>query len=126
LNGRVSVIEGLVRDFEGLLEVLELAIRDLAEVRDSLKDLLGKLKPKVDAKAVLEMLPGKLRREVSVSDGGDYITVKTKRFLSSEDFKALAEAIISRLGGEYVSTTSKGGGYFRIPKYHAENRLRLS
>jgi len=111
-----AVMERLIKDVEGLLEVLELAIRDLVDVRDSLRGLLGELKPKADAKTVLEVLPGKLRKEVSISDEGDYITVKTKRFLSSEDFKALAEAIITRLGGEYISTTSKGGGYFRLPK----------
>jgi len=109
-----AVIERLIKDVEGLLEVLELAIRDLAELCDSLKDLLGKLKPRVDAETVLEMLPGKLRREMSISDEGDYITVKLKRFLKTEDFKALVELLITRLGGEYISTES--GGYFRIPK----------
>jgi len=115
LNGRNSVIEGLVRNVENLLEVLELVAGDLVEVRNSLRSLLVELQLGVDAQAVMEMLPERLRKAVSISDEGDYITVKLKRLLKAEAFKALVEVIITKLRGEYVSTGG-GGGYFRIPK----------
>jgi len=38
-----AIMEGLIKYVEGLFEVLERAIRNFAEVRDSLKGLFGSL-----------------------------------------------------------------------------------
>ena len=116
MNLENSVVEKLVRSVETVLEVLELFVVDLAEVLSCLKGLVEDVQPpRADAMGIMQMLPEKLRGEVSINEEGDYVIVKLKRLLRAEAFKALVDVIITKLGGEYVSMGG-GRGYFRIPR----------
>ena len=109
-------IEGLIKRVDGALKVLELIVEDLAEVRDSLKSVVGgaKLPQETTIETVREMLPEKLRGAVSLNEVEDYVIVNLRRHLNSETFKMIAAVAIDRLGGEYVSSGKEG--YFRIPR----------
>ena len=110
----ILTVEKLVERAEDSLKLLELIIRDLTQLRNTLKGLAAQPKHEKTIEAVRQMLPESLREAVSISENAEHVIVNLRRFLKPEAFRMIADLAIGRLGGEYISTGK--GGYFRIPK----------
>jgi hypothetical protein len=57
--------------------------------------------------------PEELETRLSFEDKGDYIIIKPKQFLGSENFAKIASAVRD-MGGEYISAGKDS--HFRVPK----------
>ncbi len=57
--------------------------------------------------------PEELEARLGFEDKGDYITIKPKQFLGSDNFAKIASAIRG-MGGEYISAGKDS--HFRVPK----------
>ena len=116
-------IQELARKVDELLSVLNVISGDLAEVSKSLKAVsgpaaapavsvtpVGKLRGIKDVKqAFSSELAGMLLFEES----GNFIIVKPRRFLGSDNFAKIA-SVVRTLGGEYVSAGRNS--HFKIAK----------
>jgi hypothetical protein len=60
--------------------------------------------------------PEELEARLSFEDKGDYIIIKPKQFLGSENFAKIASAVRG-MGGEYISAGKDS--HFRVPKKRA-------
>ncbi len=60
--------------------------------------------------------PEELEARLSFEDKGDFIIVKPKQFLGSENFAKIASAVRG-MGGEYISAGKDS--HFRVPKKKA-------
>jgi hypothetical protein len=60
--------------------------------------------------------PEELETRLSFEEKGDYIIIKPKQFLGSENFAKIASAVRG-MGGEYISAGKDS--HFRVPKKKA-------
>jgi len=60
--------------------------------------------------------PEELENRLGFEDKGDYIIIKPKQFLGSENFAKIASAVRG-MGGEYISAGKES--HFRVPKKKA-------
>ena len=60
--------------------------------------------------------PEELEARLSFEDKGDYIIIKPKQFLGSENFAKIASAVRG-MGGDYISAGKDS--HFRVPKKKA-------
>jgi hypothetical protein len=60
--------------------------------------------------------PEELEARLSFEDKGDYMIIKPKQFLGSENFAKIASAVRG-MGGEYISAGKDS--HFRVPKKKA-------
>jgi hypothetical protein len=60
--------------------------------------------------------PEELESRLGFEDKGDYIIIKPKQFLGSENFAKIASAVRG-MGGEYISAGKDS--HFRVPKKKA-------
>ena len=60
--------------------------------------------------------PEELEARLSFDEKGDYIIIKPKQFLGSENFAKIASAVRG-MGGEYISAGKES--HFRVPKKKA-------
>jgi hypothetical protein len=60
--------------------------------------------------------PEELEARLSFEEKGDYIIIKPKQFLGSENFAKIASAVRG-MGGEYISAGKDS--HFRVPKQKA-------
>ncbi len=74
--------------------------RDISEKAKSLED-------------VRRSFPEDLEPLVNIEDKGDYIMIKPRQFLGSENFAKIASAV-RNMGGEYISLGKDS--HFRVPK----------
>ena len=116
-------IQELARKVDELLSVLNVISGDLAEVSKSLKAVSGP----AAAPAVSVTPAGKLRNIKDVKqafsselagmllfeESGNFIIVKPRRFLGSNNFAKIA-SVVRDLGGEYVSAGRNS--HFKITK----------
>jgi hypothetical protein len=116
-------IEELSRRIDQLLNVLNMISRDLTDISKSLKA--------VSAPPVAPAIPAASKEEVRSVEGvrgafssdleemlifeeaGDYIMIKTRRFLGSDNFAKIA-SIVRSLGGEYISAGKDS--HFKVPR----------
>ena len=133
-------IENLTRRVDELVVILNGIMEDLREVSASLKTLAverisnrppivapsppplmqplsqpsasigGKSKAVEDIKMAL---PEDLEGLLNFEERDDYVIIKPRQFLGSENFSKIASAIRG-MGGEYVSAGK--GSHFRVPK----------
>lgn len=118
-------IEDLAKKVDELLSVLNVISSDLSEVSESLKKISG-AKATV-APVVSTPSLGKKRGINEVKQGfsqelggmlffeemENYVIVKPRRFLGSDNFAQIA-GIVRDLGGEYISAGKNS--HFKIPK----------
>ena len=116
-------VEELSRRIDQLLNVLNMISRDLTDISKSLKA--------VSAPTVAPAIPAAPKEEVRSVEGvrgsfssdleemlifeeaGDYIVIKTRRFLGSDNFAKIA-SIVRSLGGEYISAGKDSP--FKVPR----------
>ncbi len=132
-------IESLTRRVDELVVILNGIMEDLRQVSASLKSIVvsqvsqGQQIPRVSppvtapppvplprapekSKAVEDirmMFPDDLEALLSFEEKDDYVIIKPRQFLGSENFSKIASTVRG-LGGEYISAGK--GSHFRIPK----------
>ncbi|MEM2080649.1 MAG: hypothetical protein QXP44_01880 [Candidatus Bathyarchaeia archaeon] len=124
-------LEKLAKEIEELLVVLGKVSEDLRTVVASIKSTLSvqtaqpaptpaavAVTPKAYEKQkgledIRIAFPEDLESMLSFEDKGDYIIVKPKQFLGSENFARIASTVRG-MGGEYISAGK--ASHFRVPK----------
>jgi len=128
-------LEKLVERIDELLVVLNRVAEDLRQVSISLKSIavsqlpqpmtvpptpapvLPKVPERVQAIDDIKMMfPEDLENLLSFEEKEDYIMIKPRQFLGSENFAKIASAVRG-IGGEYVSAGK--ASHFRVPKKRA-------
>ncbi|MFW6117316.1 MAG: hypothetical protein ACOC6G_01875, partial [Thermoproteota archaeon] len=69
--------------------------------------------PQESLEEVKEMFPDELKNLLSFEEEEDYVKIKPRQFLGSDNFAKIA-SIIRGVGGEYISAGKKS--HFRLPK----------
>ena len=121
--------EELLERIDELLNVLKMISRDLGEVSKSLKTAAVPSAPVVPATPTaptpasavgtrgvedVKMLFSKdLEDMLSFDEKGEFIVVKPRQYLGSDNFAKIA-SIIRDAGGEYISAGKQS--HFRVPK----------
>ncbi len=123
-------IEGLTKRVDELVVILNGIVEDLGQVSASLKSLAvsqitqpivaptpPKLPQMIEKSKILEDIkmefPDDLDGLLDFEEKDDYIIVKPRQFLGSENFSKIASTIRG-MGGEYVSAGK--ASHFRIPR----------
>ena len=114
--------EDLCRRIDELLIILKRIVEDLESVSKSLKTLpVAAPAPPTPAPAerprtledIKMMFPEELETLLTFEDKGDYIMIKPRQFLGSENFAKIA-SIVRGAGGEYKSAGKDS--HFKVPK----------
>jgi hypothetical protein len=130
MSGEKESLERLVERVDELLLVLNKISEDLQSVSSSIKTTLGvKVAPqtplttepvsrevsgkKKELDDVRLAFPEDMETLLSFQEKSDYIMVKPKQFLGSENFAKIASTVRG-LGGEYISAGKDS--HFRVPK----------
>ena len=118
-----SSIEELSQRIDKLLNVLNIISRDLTEISKSLKAVgAPTAAPAIPAaptegirtvENVRESFSSDLEKMLTFEETEDYIVIKPRRFLGSDNFAKIA-SIIRSLGGEYISAGK--GSHFKVPR----------
>jgi hypothetical protein len=126
-------VEKLTERIDELLIILNSVAEDLRQVSGSLKSLAvsqitqpaaapvptpAPVAPEVygEKKSIEDirmMFPEDLESMLSFEEKEDYLVIKPRQFLGSDNFAKIA-SIVRGIGGEYVSAGK--GSHFRVPK----------
>ena len=128
-------LEKLVQRIDELLVILNRVAEDLRQVSISLKSIavsqlpqpvtvpptpapvLPKVPERVQAIEDIKMMfPEDLENLLSFEEKEDYIMIKPRQFLGSENFAKIASAVRG-IGGEYISAGK--ASHFRVPRKRA-------
>jgi len=130
-----KTLEKLVERIEELLVVLNRVAEDLRQVSVSLKSLAVSQLPQPvaaqptlpqplsaapkmsegmqSAKDIKMMFPDDLEELLNFEEKDEYIIVKPRQFLGSENFSKIA-SVVRGMGGEYISAGK--ASHFRVPR----------
>jgi len=119
-------LDKLIERAEELLAVLKLVSEDLKQLSGSLKPYAQQAAPSAAAppaaqptaqaltvESVQQSFPEDLRNLLSFEEQDEFIVIKPKGFLGSENFARAAE-VVKNLGGDYISAGK--ASHFRVPK----------
>ena len=119
-------IEELSRRIDQLLNVLNMISKDLTEISKSLKAVgavgaptAAPSVPVVPAEGmrtvedVRVLFPSDLETMLTFEETGNYIVIKPRRFLGSDNFAKIA-SIVRSAGGEYISAGKNS--HFKVPR----------
>ncbi|HEX9862889.1 MAG TPA: hypothetical protein VGB11_06385 [Candidatus Bathyarchaeia archaeon] len=129
MSAEKEKLDKLVERIDELLVVLNKVSEDLRTVSASIKAVavpqvtqqasqaLAQASPETPAKRQLDdvrtAFPEDLERMLIFEDKGEYIMIKPKQFLGSENFAKIASAVRG-MGGEYISAGRDS--HFRVYK----------
>jgi hypothetical protein len=130
MSGEKESLERLVERVDELLVVLNRISEDLRSLSASIKSMVSSqvAQPTPQAPATVShevhekktavddvrlAFPEDLEALLSFQEKSDYIMVKPRQFLGSENFAKIASAVRG-LGGEYISAGKDS--HFRVPK----------
>ncbi|MFQ5999610.1 MAG: hypothetical protein ACE5J6_02410 [Candidatus Bathyarchaeia archaeon] len=119
-------VEELLQRIDQLLNVLNIISRDLSEISKSLKTVsipaavpaaapaaaapAGRMRTIEDVRV---LFPSDLEEMLTFEETENYIVVKPRRFLGSDNFAKIA-SIIRGAGGEYISAGKES--HFKVPR----------
>ncbi len=116
-------VEELSRRIDQLLNVLNMISRDLTDISKSLKAVgAPTVAPAIPAapkegmrsvEGVRGSFSSDLEEMLIFEEAEDYIVIKTRRFLGSDNFAKIA-SIVRSLGGEYISAGKDS--HFKVPR----------
>ena len=122
LIGKVDKILKALSDISEEMRSVSASMKSLSEVKLPSHQLL-KLQHRHEAGAKQRSLdeirmsfPEELEARLSFEEKGEYIIIKPKQFLGSENFAKIASAVRG-MGGEYISAGKDS--HFRVPKKKA-------
>jgi hypothetical protein len=129
MSAEKEKLERLVERVDEILVVLSKISEDLRTVSASIKSMVGSqvtqpatqtpatVSHEIQEKKTIEDIrvafPEDLESLLSFEEKGDYIMVKPRQFLGSENFAKIASAVRG-MGGEYISAGKES--HFRVPK----------
>jgi len=129
MSAEKEKLERLVERVDELLVLLSRIAEDLRTVSASIKSMVGSqvtqpatqtpaaVSHEIHEKKTIEDIriafPEDLESLLSFEEKGDYIMVKPRQFLGSENFAKIASAVRG-MGGEYISAGKES--HFRVPK----------
>jgi hypothetical protein len=129
MSAEKEKLERLVERVDEILVVLSKISEDLRTVSASIKAMVGSqatqpapqtpatVSHEIHEKKTIEDIrlafPEDLEHLLNFEDKGDYIIVKPRQFLGSENFAKIASAVRG-MGGEYISAGKES--HFRVPK----------
>ena len=119
-------VEELSQKIDQLLNVLNMISKDLAEISKSLKAVgAPAVAPTVPPPStaptermrtiedVRVLFPSDLEGMLTFEESGNYIVIKPRRFLGSDNFAKIA-SIVRGAGGEYISAGKQS--HFKVPR----------
>jgi hypothetical protein len=123
-------VEELSQRIDQLLNVLNMISKDLAEISKSLKavgapavtpavapTVAPPAAPPTERMRTIEdvkvLFPSDLEQMLSFEESGNYIVIRPRRFLGSDNFAKIA-SIIRGAGGEYISAGKQS--HFKVPR----------
>ena len=124
LSEKKPSVEEVLRRIDQLLDVLKTISKDLADISKSLRTAGVPVPapapvPSVSAERmrsvadVRTLFPGDLEDMLAFEETGEYIVVKPRQYLGSDNFAKVA-SIIRDMGGEYISAGKES--HFRVPR----------
>jgi len=129
MSAEKESLERLVERVDEILVVLSRISEDLRTVSTSMKSMVGSQVTQPTAQAPVTVshemneqktvediriaFPEDLESLLSFEEKSDYIMVKPRQFLGSENFAKIASAVRG-MGGEYISAGRDS--HFRVPK----------
>jgi hypothetical protein len=129
MSAEKESLEKLVERIDELLVVLSRISEDLRSMSESIKSVVGsqvtkpelqtpiavshKIHENKSVENVRVAFPEDLEALLSFQEKDDYIMVKPRQFLGSENFAKIASAVRG-MGGEYISAGKDS--HFRVPK----------
>lgn len=126
MSSRKPNIDELIQKIDQLLNILNMIAGDLREISITLKTagaptapvaITAPPQPVTERAPKIEdirmMFPKDLENMLLFEDKGDFILIKPRQYLGSENFAKIA-SIIRGAGGEYISAGKES--HFRVPK----------
>ena len=124
LSEKKPSVEEVLRRIDQLLDVLKTISKDLADISKSLRTAGVPVPapapvPSMPAERmrsvadVRTLFPGDLEDMLAFEETGEYIVVKPRQYLGSDNFAKVA-SIVRDMGGEYISAGKES--HFRVPK----------
>jgi len=126
MTERKLSVEELSQKIDQLLNVLNMISKDLAEISKSLKAVgAPAVAPTVAPPAaaptermrtiedIRVLFSSDLEEMLTFEESGNYIVIKPRRFLGSDNFAKIA-SIIRGAGGEYISAGKQS--HFKVPR----------
>jgi hypothetical protein len=129
MSAEKEKLERLVERVDEILVVLSKISEDLRTVSASIKSMVGsqvtqpapqtpatvshEIHEKKSIEDIRVAFPEDLESLLSFEEKADYIMVKPRQFLGSENFAKIASAVRG-MGGEYISAGKES--HFRVPK----------
>lgn len=109
--------EELLRRIDELLSVLNMISRDLTDITKQLREVSAPaVAPAEEARTVENvrvLFPKDLEGMLTFEEKENYIIIKPRQYLGSENFAKIA-SIVREAGGEYISAGKES--HFRVPK----------
>jgi hypothetical protein len=109
----LTVLNNISEDVQGLSKSIKIALGVNVSRASPLTPII---KPSSKSKSITEVqkkFPKELERLLEFKDKTEYIVIKPKQFLGSENFAKIA-SIARELGGEYISAGRDS--HFRVSK----------
>ncbi|MFX0212354.1 MAG: hypothetical protein ACFFDT_40650 [Candidatus Hodarchaeota archaeon] len=115
-------VDHLISRIDELLIVLKQVIEDLKHVSTSLKSITSSMEPSTikaprEQQEIIDdvkmMFPEELKKLLSFEEGEDYIIIRPRQFLGSENFASIASTVRD-MGGDYISAGKES--HFRVPR----------
>lgn len=123
MSERKLGIDELLERIDELLSILKMVSRDLTDISKELKAVgVPEPVPTPTPTPTAEMrttddvrvlFPKDLEEMLTFEESGEYVVVKPRQYLGSDNFAKIA-SIIREAGGEYVSAGKES--HFRIPR----------
>ncbi len=109
--------EELLRRIDELLSVLNMISRDLTDITKQLREASAPIVAPAEKVRTVEnvqaLFPKDLEEMLTFEETGNYIVIKPRQYLGSENFAKIA-SIIREAGGEYISAGKES--HFRVLK----------
>ena len=115
VSQREQNIEELVQRIDQLLNVLTMISEDLREISKQIKSVTIDTPTAVNktTEEIRALFPEELSQMITFEEEEEYIIIKPRQFLGSENFVKIA-SIVRDSGGEYISAGKES--HFRILK----------
>ena len=110
-------IEELSERIDQLLNIINIISRDLSDISKTLREVSVQVAVPTERIRTIEdvrmLFPEDLRNMLMFEEMGEYIIVKPRQYLGSENFAKIA-SIVREESGEYISAGRES--HFRLPK----------
>jgi len=117
MSERKPSVEELSERIDQLLNILNIISRDLTEISKALREVSTPAAVPTERARTIEdartLFPEELENMLTFEEVGEYIIIKPRQYLGSENFAKIA-SIVRGEGGEYISAGKES--HFRLPR----------